>query len=106
MELSERDRRVIATIEQIRDAHHACTAAAVAATLKISRAYMSDVMHDMIERDLLTFNPELPGSLRLTDAARAELFPSEAAAGRHVCSQPGCEWPTEEALRTHVQRKH
>jgi hypothetical protein len=91
---------VVAAIEQIREHNEACTAAAVAHALKISRAYMSDVMHEMIERDILTFNPEIPGSLRLTKTARAELFPVEAA-GRHVCNEPGCEWPTKAALDGH-----
>lgn len=106
MELTERDRRVIATIEQIRDEHHACTATAVAVRLKISKAYMFDVMHDMIERDLLIFNPEITGSLRVTDAVRAELFPAETTAVRHVCNEPGCDWPTEPSLVAHQRRVH
>lgn len=105
MELSPRDRQVIATIEGLRERHHACTAAAVAVSLKISRAYMSDVMHDMIERGVLTFEPEMPGSLRVNDALRAELFPAEAAVVRHVCDEPGCDWPNKAALDGH-SRKH
>lgn len=66
---------------------------------------MHDVMHDMIERGLLTFEAEMPGSLRLVESVRAELFPAEAAAVRHVCLEPGCDWPSEAALHAH-SRKH
>ena len=107
MELTPRDRQVIGTIERIRDQHHACTAAAVAAHLKISKAYMSEVMHDMITNGLLTFSREVPGSLRLTDTARAELFPAEAAtADRDVLTCDECDWPTAKALEMHRRRSH
>ena len=110
MDLNERDRRIIATIEELRERHHACTAAAVAAKLKISRTYMSEIMHDMIERELLTFEAEMPGSLRLTEATRAALFPPEADSGvtavRDVCDEPGCDWPTPKAVAMHKRRAH
>lgn len=72
MELTSRDRQVITTIEALREKHHACTAAGVAATLKISRAYMHEVMHDMITRGILTFEAEMPGSLRVVEEVRAD----------------------------------
>lgn len=107
MELTPRDRLVIATIEAIRAKHDACTAAAVAAQMKISKAYMSEVMHDMISNDILTFSREVPGSLRLSGRARAELFPPEAvAADRHVCDHADCDWPNEKALVMHQRRTH
>lgn len=106
MQLTDRDRRVIAAIEDVRAENDACTAAAVAARLHISRAYMSDVMHEMIESGLLMFNPEIPGSLRLTPEAKAELFPPEAAGNRHVCTEVGCDWPNEAALAAHARRSH
>lgn len=104
MELTPRDRQVIAIIERTREKHHACTAASVAAQLKMSKAYMSEVMHDMIVRGLLVFSPEMPGSLRISDDTAAELFPTEAtevAADRHVCTE--CDWPTSNALNAHMR---
>ena len=100
IELSDRDRSVIAAIDSVRALHHACTAAAVADLLHVSRAYMSEVMHDMISRGLLTFTPEMPGSLRVI--VEHDETPATAVA----CEMPGCGWPNQKALAMHQRRAH
>ena len=100
-ELSERDKTVIATIHQVRSEYHACTAAEVAARLKLSKAYLHEVMHDMISRGLVEFNAEMPGSVRVV--ADATVNDEIVDAPAHVCGE--CDWPTKQALMMHA-RKH
>ena len=98
-ELTDRDKVVISTITEIRAQYHACTAAEVAARMKLSKAYLHEVMWDMIARGLVAFDAAMPGSLRVV--ADATTAPEPAVA--HVCDV--CDWPTEQALTMH-QRKH
>ena len=101
--LSERDRRVISEVERIRHTHGACTAASVAAALKISKTYMSEVMHDMIVSGKLEFTASIPGSLRLTKELFEFLYPPvPVEAGEIRCEH--CDWPNKAALTGHMKK--
>ena len=100
--INARDRDVMTYIETIRGEYHACTAAAIATKMKLSKAYLHEVMWDMIERGLVAFNPEMPGSVHVTQRGAHAL--GHEVKPDHRCSI--CDWPSEQALAGHMRAKH
>jgi len=64
IELTQRDLDILTAIREIRQEYQACTAAAVAVRLHLSRPWVFELLHGMHDRGLVTWNAEMPGSLR------------------------------------------
>lgn len=94
-ELTEREHEIIDLIGVIRAEYHSCTAAEVSRRMGISTAYLSELMQDMRDRDLVSWVEGVPGSVIVVEAVEP---------ARHV--QCECGWPDEAALAGHRNAKH
>lgn len=103
--MANHDAAIITAISDIRAKHHACTAAAVAARLRLSQPYLHELVHGMVKRNLLAYT-EMPGSLRALDPIPTDEATAPVSDGKPTCEVCGQAFKSNAGVAAHRRFKH